>query len=82
MRVTIRQIGNSRGIVIPELFLAQLGLSECADVAIEGDALVIRKAAVQPRAGWAAASKAIARAEDDVLVLGEFANRSDDDVAW
>ena len=34
---------------------------------------------MQPRAGWAAASKAIACAEDDVLVLGEFANRSDDD---
>jgi antitoxin MazE len=82
MRVTIRRIGNSKGIVIPEVFLAQLGLRERADVAIEGDALVIRKAAVQPRAGWAAASKVIACAKDDVLVLGEFANRSDDDVAW
>ncbi len=82
MRVTIRQIGDSKGIVIPEVFLAQLGLRARADVAIEGDALVIRNAAVQPRAGWPGASKAIARAEDDVLVLGEFANRSEDDVAW
>ena len=82
MRVTIRQFGNSRGILIPEAFLAQLGLRERVDIAIEGDALVIRKAAVQPRAGWAPASKAIACAEDDVLVLSEFDTRSDDDVTW
>lgn len=80
MRVTIRQIGNSRGIIIPEAFLTQLGLRAHADIAIERDALVIRKVAV--RAGWAAASKKITDAGDDVLVLGEFANRSDDQVIW
>lgn len=75
MRVIIRHIGNSRGIVIPEKFLAHLGLDGRVDVSIEGDALVIRKPAAQVRAGWRAAAKKIADSGDDRLVLGEFDNR-------
>lgn len=76
MRVTIRQIGNCRGIIIPESFLKQLGLERRADMTVEGDVLVIRKTSAKVRAGWAAASKAIADLEDDRLVLGEFSNNN------
>lgn len=82
MHVTIRQIGNSHGIVIPKPLMAQLGLEKEADIVLEGDALVLRKPARRAREGWAAAAKEIAARGDDALVLGEFANEGDEDLAW
>jgi antitoxin MazE len=82
MHVTIRQIGNSQGIVIPKPLLAQLGLEGEADIAIEGDAIVLRKPARRARAGWAAAATEIAEQDDDALVMGEFGNEADEDLAW
>jgi antitoxin MazE len=82
MHVTIRQIGNSQGFVIPKPVLAQLGLEGEAEMTVEGDALVFRKPAAAARSGWAAASERIAAAEDDALVMGEFGNATDADLAW
>ena len=82
MHVSIRPIGNSRGIVIPKPMLAQLGLEDGADLTVENGALVIRKPALPARAGWADAAKAVALADDDGLVMGEFANEGDEDLTW
>ena len=82
MHVTIRQIGNSHGIVIPKPLMIQLGLEKEAVIVLEGDALVLRKPARRAREGWAAAAQAIAAQGDDALVLGEFANEGDEDLAW
>lgn len=82
MHVSIRQIGNSRGVVIPKPMLTQLGLQDSADIAIEGDAIVLRKPARMPRQGWAEAAQQIADANDDGLVMGDFANEGDEDLAW
>ena len=49
---------------------------------IEGDALAIRKPSRPVRSGWAEASKQLANANDDTLVLGEFSNSDDADLAW
>src|SRR5258708_29436820 len=74
MHVSIRQIGNSQGVVIPKPVLAQLGLNgeEGAEMTIEGDALVLRRPARPARAGWAVAARKIAEEGDDKLVMGEF----------
>ena len=84
MHVHIRRVGNSQGIVIPKPVLAQLGLSSHAEVemTIEGDALVLRRPAERVRTGWAEAARKIAEAGDDALVMGEFANSSDTELAW
>ena len=82
MHVSIRPIGNSRGIVIPKPMLAQLGLEDGADLTVENGALVIRKPALPARAGWADAAKAVAMTDDDSLVMGEFANEGDEDFTW
>ena len=85
MKTTIRSIGNSQGVVIPKPLLMQLGLEGEAEITIEGDALVLRKPPQLPkpvRAGWAQASKKLAKAGDDVLVMGEFANADDGELAW
>lgn len=63
---------------------AQLGLDAAvgAEMTIEGDALVLRRPARPARSGWAKAAKKIAEAGDDALVMGEFGNTADAELAW
>ncbi|MBS0452741.1 MAG: AbrB/MazE/SpoVT family DNA-binding domain-containing protein [Proteobacteria bacterium] len=84
MQVTIRTIGNSKGVVLPKPLLAQAGLGEdhTAQMTVEDGAIVLRKAALPPRAGWAEAAKALAAKGGDELVMGEFGNESDSELAW
>ena len=83
MRVTIRNIGNSKGVVIPKPLLAQLGLDGSeAEMTVEDGALVLRKPTKAARAGWAAAAKKISEQRDDALVMGEFGNDGDVGLAW
>lgn len=84
MHASIRQIGNSQGVVIPKPVLAQLGLNGemGAEMSIEGGALVLRRPANPARTGWAEAAKKIAEAGDDALVMGEFANTADTELDW
>ena len=83
MHVTIRQIGNSQGIVIPKPLLAHVGLDlGDAEMTIEGGALVLRKPAKSVRTNWADAALAIAECGDDALVMGEFGNQADAELAW
>lgn len=84
LHVSIRRIGNSQGIVIPKPVLAQVGLNgeAGAEMTIEGGALVLRRPASPAREGWAEAARIIAAADDDALVMGEFGNEADKDLAW
>jgi len=82
MKVTIRRMGNSRGLIIPKPVLQQTGLDEEVELSVEGDCIVLRKPVVDPRAGWAQASREIAAAGDDEFVWPEFGNDDDSDLAW
>jgi len=82
MHIAIRPFGNSRGIVIPKPLLTQLGLEDEAELSVENNALIIRKPAQATRAGWSEAAKALAQANDDVLVMGDFGNEADEDLKW
>ncbi|AKM33293.1 antitoxin (plasmid) [Pandoraea faecigallinarum] len=82
MRTTIRRMGNSQGVLIPKPILAQLGLEGEVDIAVEDDALVIRKPQKKAREGWAEASQDVAAAGDDALVMGEFSNADDSVLMW
>lgn len=82
MRVTIRVIGNSKGIVLPKPVLAQAGLDNEAELTIENGAVVLRRPASPPRSGWAEAAKALAAKRGDELVTGEFPNDGDAELGW
>jgi antitoxin MazE len=69
MKTRIVQIGNSRGIRIPKLLLAQTGLPEEVEITVEGQSIVIRPAK-KPRTGWAAAFRQMTRRGDDTLLDG------------
>jgi antitoxin MazE len=79
---TIRRLGNSQGVLIPKPLLQQVGLVDQAEMLVEGDALVLRRPKAEPRKGWAAASQEIAAQGDDSLVLPEFRNAGDEELAW
>jgi len=82
MITTIRRMGNSQGVLIPKPLLQQVGLLDEAEMRVEGDALVLRRLKAAPREGWAEASRELAAADNDALVLAEFANEGDAELKW
>lgn len=82
MQVTIRTMGNSKGILIPKPILEQTGLEGVADLQVNNGVIEIRPVKRHPREGWAADSQGIAQAGDDGLVWPEFANADDKDLQW
>ncbi len=84
MQIAIRNIGNSKGVVLPKPLLAQAGLDEStiASVAVEDGAIVLRKPPKPVRAGWADAAKKVAAAGEDAMLMGEFDNADDPDLQW
>lgn len=82
MKTAIRRIGNSQGVLIPKPILAQLGLENEVEMEVENDVIILRRPRTAAREGWADASKAIAEAGDDALVMGEFGNADDAEIAW
>ena len=58
MLTTLRKLGNSHGVIIPKPLLAQVGLTDRAEMKIENGAVVLRPIQRTPREGWAEASRA------------------------
>nr|WP_157039453.1 AbrB/MazE/SpoVT family DNA-binding domain-containing protein [Aquincola tertiaricarbonis] len=84
MHVSIRTIGNSRGFVVPKPILAQAGLENATDaeMLVENGVIVVRKPTKPVRSGWAEAARQVAAAGADELVMGEFGNEGDAELAW
>ncbi len=84
MEIAIRNIGNSKGVVLPKPLLAQAGLDAeaTAEVLVENGAIVLRKPAKPPRAGWAEAAAQLAAQQEDELLMGEFGNEGDGELSW
>lgn len=83
MLTTLRKLGNSHGVIIPKPLLAQVGMTDEAEIKVENGAIVLRPAKRMPREGWAEASRAIAaEAEETQLVWPEFSNEGDSDLRW
>jgi antitoxin MazE len=77
-RARIVRIGNSRGIRVPKSMLDQAQLPEEVELQAEPGRLVVR-AARGPRAGWAAAAKAMRAAAADRLIDPSTPTRFDDE---
>lgn len=84
MKVSIRIIGSSKGVVLPKPLLAQVGLADeaGAEMTVENGAIVLRKPAMRVRAGWGDAARALAVKGNDELVMGEFSNAADAELVW
>ena len=52
MLSTVRQIGNSRGVLIPAAFLAMCQIEDQIDMRLEDGAIIIKPVKQLLRAGW------------------------------
>lgn len=81
-KTRIIRIGNSRGIRVPKGLLELAQLPEDVELQAEHGRLVVR-AAHGPRAGWAAAAKAMHGQGDDRLLDPQNRTRFEDkDWQW
>jgi len=81
-KTRIIRIGNSRGIRVPKVLLEQAELPDEVELQAEPGRLVVR-AAHGPRAGWAAAAKAMRARGDDQLLDAPTPTRFDEkDWQW
>ena len=67
MKSQIIQIGNSQGIRIPKVLLADSRITGEVDLELHPDGILIRNTQ-KPRAGWGDAFKAMAENEDDEIL--------------
>ena len=67
MKTTLVQIGDARGICIPQAFLEQCHLDDQVELEIRHDHLVIRPAG-HPRSGWDDAFRRMGERGDDALL--------------
>ncbi len=51
MHTTLRKIGNSRGVIIPSVFIEQLHIQNEVEMVIQDGALLLKPFAA-PRKGW------------------------------
>ena len=84
MEIAIRNIGNSKGVVLPKPLLAQVGLDDQATaiIEVENGSIVLRNPAKAARAGWAEAAAAVSAKGGDALLMGEFGNLEDEELGW
>jgi antitoxin MazE len=82
MKLSIRQIGNSRGLILPKPLISHLKLVDSVELTIERDAVVLRKPKMRARQDWSKASKALAKQGKSGLVWPEFQNRADKTLRW
>ena len=84
MEVAIRQIGNSKGVVLPKPLLAQAGLHDqsVAEISVEAGVITLRRSSQPVRAGWSDAARVIAAQGEDALLMGDFGNSQDAELVW
>ena len=82
MKVAIRKMGNSQGVLISKPILAQVGLEGSVDLQVRDGVIEIRPVRRDPRAGWADDALRVTQQGGDALVWPELANKGDDEWVW
>ena len=84
MEIAIRNIGNSKGVVLPKPLLAQAGLEgeTTALIQVDNGSIVLTKSSKPLRVGWAQAAALVTAQGDDDLLMGEFGNADDAEMRW
>ena len=79
METTIRNIGDSKGVLLPKPLLAMAGLDEASavEMRVENGAIVLSKPSKAVRAGCAQAAAVLGQSQSGELLLGEFPSAYD-----
>jgi antitoxin MazE len=78
MKARIVRIGNSKGIRLPKLLIAEAGLSDEVEIQLRNGAIVISPAS-RPRTGWTEAARRARERGDDRLLDAPTNTRFDDE---
>ena len=84
MLSAVKKFGNSAGVIIPKLLLAELGAQagDSVNLRFEQGRIVIERTAGPARKGWAEDAKRLAMEGDDSLDWPEFGNDEDANLTW
>ena len=77
MQSTIRNIGNSKGIIIPQNFLKQCFIENEVIMEVKDNTIVISPVKEQKRIGWAEAFQEMAKNGDDELLIPDVFEEDD-----
>jgi len=67
MKTRLVRIGNSRGVRLPKLLIAQAGLTDEVELRAKDGAIVIERTS-GPRAGWSKAAREMLERNEDLLL--------------
>jgi antitoxin MazE len=83
MRSSIRKIGNSKGIILPQSFLKECFISDEVSIEVKGQQIIISAPENAKRKGWEQAFKQMAENGDDQLVIPDvFIDEDHTDWQW
>jgi antitoxin MazE len=66
MKTRLIRVGNSRGLLLPKLFIEQAGFKDEVEIELRKGAIVI-VSTKPPRSGWEKAAKQIHERDEDLL---------------
>lgn len=83
MKSTIRNIGNSKGIILPQNILKECQIEYEVNVEVRDKTIIISPVEEQKRKGWAEAFQEMAKNGDDELVIPDvFEDEDFSDWTW
>jgi antitoxin MazE len=84
MRVAIRKLGNSSGVIIPKSMLTEIGIAagDTVDLSLEDGRIAITPVKRRPREGWAEAFEEIGELSEEDRAWLEFGNAGDGELKW
>ena len=77
MQSTIRNIGNSKGVILPQSLLKQCFIENEINIEVKDNTIVISPVSEQKRKGWADAFKEMSLNGDDHLTSPEVMEDED-----
>ncbi len=72
--VKIRQIGNSRGLIIPNNLISKVGIKSEVVISYKDGIIQIKPLKIKPRDGWASAFQKMRNNNDDELLIPDMFN--------
>lgn len=72
MKSTIRNIGNSKGIILPQSFLKECLIEDEVDIEVKENQIIISAPVAVKRKGWEQSFKEMAKNGDDQLIIPDM----------
>jgi len=82
MQTLVVQVGNARGIQIPQNILSQCGILDAVNIEVENNQIIISPFSSAPREGWGQKFQEMREAGDDQFILPENVESEMADWTW